>query len=63
MAGDEPAGDLFEMQDEITARLARTVGIELIPQRVTEQSASDRTTWTPWTFACAAERFLAVVLT
>ena len=27
---DKPRGDIFEMQDEITTRLARTVGIELV---------------------------------
>jgi TolB-like protein/tetratricopeptide (TPR) repeat protein len=27
---DKPRGDIFEMQDEITPRLARTVGIELV---------------------------------
>src|SRR5260370_24035283 len=27
---DKPRGDLFVMQDEITARLARMVGIELV---------------------------------
>lgn len=27
---DKPRADLFEMQDEITARLARTIGVELV---------------------------------
>ena len=53
---DKPRADLLDMQDEVTSRLARMVGVELVAAESRRAQRQAKDTAMPWTSSCAAGR-------